>query len=106
MDLAGFHGIEQLATDAAVATFVAGLSIRCFLAGGSVGVLIALGELGGDEFVEDLGGFAHAQCLWGFGPGLQGAAATTVGKCHDVARVLGLDGSMVDFIGVAFAAVE
>jgi hypothetical protein len=42
MDFAGFYGIEQLATDAAVATFVASLSIRRFLAGGGVGILVAL----------------------------------------------------------------
>ncbi len=85
MDFAGFHGIEQLATDAAIASFVAALPIGGFLSGGGVGVLVALGELGGYEFVKDLGGFAYVQCLWGFGPGLQITAATTVGKRHDVA---------------------
>ena len=97
--------IEQLAADAAVAPFVAGLVVG---SGGreNRGVMVAFGQLGGDELVEHLDGLGEAHRAGGFGSGVERVAAATVGEGDDVTFALGFDGGVIHLVGVALAVVE
>ena len=96
-------GIEELAADAAITSFIASLGI------GSLSfrtVSVAFGGFGGDEFGESLGGFGETHRMLGLGSSREGVAAAAVGEADDVTFTARFDGGVIDFVGVSFAVLE
>lgn len=97
------YGVEELAADAAVVSFGAGLLI------GSLGVTlrpIAFRDFRGDELVVDRMRLFEGDNGRGFGAGGERVATTTVSEGHDVAFAAGFDGGVVFLVGVSLAEIE
>ncbi len=83
-----FNRIEELAADAGVCSFIAGLPIGFNLACGGRAVLIALGQLRGDELVKDLGCYGWVrQCPGDSGHGAERGSRIDRAGCCEMSQV-------------------